>query len=371
MKNLCQFTAVILFFGAVLFPAHADYSSLYIFGDALSTTTNNQAGGSQYYGKRYSNGRVWVEVLAQRQGITYEPNKNNSYYDHNSATLRTQINSLPAANYSNDLFIVWVCNADTFDSASDYTTGTSNAIFGQWQAANNLSQANHLNIITNLYAKGVRNLILPNAVDISKVPGFNGSSDPTYSPFVGVMHAGCIDFNLKFSNTVNQAKALRPGLNIYSPDFFTLLNNVLTNAAYYGLSNYTENGLSVAARDSTAGLAATNGYGANFVYWDYLNPTAKFHAVIADEAQKLLPQEAQITNITPAPGGCQLQVKNWPGGLNGFVEGVTNLALANWTTNLAGFTSTNTTPSIFVPASSPQWFYRLRIPYYPYAWSWP
>ena len=34
-------------------------------------------------------------------------------------------------------------------------------------AANNQSQTNHLQIITNLYAKGVRTLILPNAVDIS------------------------------------------------------------------------------------------------------------------------------------------------------------------------------------------------------------
>jgi hypothetical protein len=53
------------------------------------------------------------------------------------------------------------------------------------------------------------------------------------------------------------------------------------------------------------------------------------------------------------------------------VEGGTNLTMANWTTNLAGFTSTNTTPSVFVPVSGSQWYYRLRIPYYPYTWSWP
>jgi len=163
-------------------------------------------------------------------------------------------------------------------------------------------------------------------------------------------------------------------LTIYVPDYFTLLNTVLTNADYYGLTNVTVGGLSIDALGAyNYGFphAATNGFGTNFIYWDNVDPTAKFHAVIADEAQKLLPQLAQISKITPAVGGCQLDVTNWPGGLNGFVEGVTNLASASWTTNLVSFASTNTTPSVFVPASGPRWFYRLQIPYYPYSWSWP
>ena len=66
------------------------------------------------------------------------------------------------------------------------------------------------------------------------IPAFNGSS----ASYLRVSHhAGCIDYNAKFSNTINQARALCPGLKIYTPDFYTLLNNVLTNAAYYGLTN--------------------------------------------------------------------------------------------------------------------------------------
>jgi hypothetical protein len=152
-----------------------------------------------------------------------------------------------------------------------------------------------------------------------------------------------------------------------------LLNNVLANADYYGLINAKSGGLSI---DALEDLYANppynlNGPGTNYIFWDQKNPTAKFHAVIADETQKLLPQAARISKITPTNGGYNLVATNWPGGLNGFVEGGTNLTLANWTTNLIGFTSTNTTPSVFVPASGPQGFYRLRIPYYPYIWSWP
>jgi len=43
------------------------------FGDGVSTTTNKLLDSpALYYGHRYCNGRVWIEVLAQRQGISYE-----------------------------------------------------------------------------------------------------------------------------------------------------------------------------------------------------------------------------------------------------------------------------------------------------------
>ena len=343
-----------------LFPVRANFSSLSVFGDALSTTTNNPSVGPLYYGMRRSNGRVWVEVLAQRQGLNYDPNKNFSYYDHNSSSLLAQIKSSPATYNTNDLVVLWVCNSDTFDSAQ------SSANSGQWSVNNSQSQTNHLQIITNLYAKGVRTLILPNAVDISKVPAFNQGS------LTSVMSAGCIDYNTKFTNTLYYFKtnSAYAGLKIYAPDFFKLLNNVITNAAYYGLTNALYIGKSIDALSDLPN-AATNGPGTNYIFWDYQNPTAKFHAVIADEAQKLLPQVARISKITLLTGSNRLDVVDMPGGLNGFVEETTNLAPANWATNLAAFTSSNTTPSVFVPASGPQRFYRLRIPYYPYLWSWP
>ena len=45
MKSLIQKSIVTLLsslFGLAVFPAHAGFSSLYVFGDALSSTTDNQ-----------------------------------------------------------------------------------------------------------------------------------------------------------------------------------------------------------------------------------------------------------------------------------------------------------------------------------------
>ena len=387
-----RFTLVVLFFGTILFPAHA--TSLYVFGDTLSSTTDPTFSGSPlYYGQRDSNGRVWVEVLAQRQGLTYNASKNNSYWDHNSGLLVTELNSFIAPpDVANDLFIVWVCNADTFDAAQVPDNSA------QWIAANIQSQSNHLLIITKLYAKGVRTLIMPNAVDISKIPAFNAGTTLT-----AVEHAGCIDYNLRFSNTISQARILYPALKIYTPDFFTLLNNALTNAAYYGLTNALANGYSIdaiSAYNYGYPHAATNGFGTNFIFWDAQDPTAKFHAVMADVAQQII-SPVQIKLLTVLTGSNRLDLANVPVGLNGFVDGitVTNQTPPGWT-NVQGFSSTNTTQSLFVIApqfpafptnsgggggsidpgnsgtnsasnsgqTSQAQFYRLH---FPYAWLWP
>jgi phospholipase/lecithinase/hemolysin len=350
---------------------------------------------ADYYQKHDSNGRIWIEVLAQRQGLTYDASKNISYYDHNSGEVVTDVNNFKApADVTNDLFIVWVCNADTFDAANDSDNST------QWQAANNQSQANHLQIIATLYAKGVRTLIMPNAVDISKIPAFNVGT----KQLMTAEHAGCIDYNLKFSNTVNQAMALCPGLTIYNPDFYTLLNNVLTNAANYGLTNaLSSQGFSIDAMDSiyannTKVPANLNGLGTNYIFWDSTDPTAEFHEVIADVAQQII-SPVQINWLALFNGSNRLDVVNMPVGLNGFVDGTTNLSQANWTT-VTNITSASVNQSIFVnapplpaavlagnggdgsidpndtnnqnvvyiPPFNPAQYYRLD---FPFSWSWP
>ena len=57
---------------------------------------------------------------------------------------------------------------------------------------------------------------------------------------------------------------------------------------------------------------------------------------------------------------------NVPAGQPGQVLGRTNLVLGNWTTNVNNINTTNTTQTIYVLASGPRWFYRLKFLY-----SWP
>jgi phospholipase/lecithinase/hemolysin len=202
---------------------------------------------------------------------------------------------------------------------------------------------------------GVRTLIMPNAVDITEVPYYSDNSD-AYKSFVRQM---VIDFNTAFTAMLTNTTTSLPGLIIYEPDIFSLLDNMLTNSAYYGLTNP---GIDVL--DSSLTDKSLNGPGANYVFWDNLDPTAKAQAQIADVVQQLL-SPVQISELTSLNGSNQLDMANVPIGRNGFVNGSTDLV--NWT-SVTNINSTNATETIFLPASGPLQFYQLS---FPFAWSWP
>ena len=325
---------------------------MYVFGDGVCTTTNGP-GGPYYHGKRYCNGRVWVEVLAQRQGLTYESNKNWSYYGHYTSQLVTNVNNFTApGDASNALFIVWCADADFVSNVRDYGTNIT-----QWTNAINQSLTNHFKAITNLYhAKGARTVIMPNAVDLTKVPFYLNYTDQQ-----NFIRQRTIEFNAVFGTTlINQIKTNCPNIAIYVPDIFTLLDDVVAHSTNYGLIKPK----TFVFKDLPPTDWALNGPGTNYVFWDDLNPTAKFQALVADVVQQLI-SPVQITTLTLLNGSNRLDVANIPIGRNGVVEGSTDFV--NWT-SAQSFNSTNATQMIFVPASDPLKFYRLR---FPFAWFWP
>ncbi|MEK7707737.1 MAG: SGNH/GDSL hydrolase family protein [Verrucomicrobiota bacterium] len=362
MKSVFRFILYALFLGAVVLPSHAGFTSLFIFGDSISSTTNGP-GDAYYYntnGLRWSNGRIWVEVLAQRQGLTCDTNKNWSYYGHNSTGLVSNVSSLVVSNDVNTaLFIVWVNNAD-FVNDMAYIYPSQNTT--TWSNAINLSLTNHFKAVTNLYAKGVRTLIMPNAVDITKIPQYNLITSPAEKSFI---RQRVIEFNTGFAGTASNLMTSLPGLKIYIPDLFSLLDDVLVHAANYGLTNALYLGESIdVIEDPSLTDKSLNGPGTNYIFWDWQAPTAKFHAVIADQVQQLIAQ-VYISGITQLVGTNRLVIGNTPVGRHGVVEGSTNFV--NWTTN-QNITSSNVMQTVLVPASGPMQFYRLR---FPFSWSWP
>ena len=179
-KRLIGFAAVIWLFGFVIIPVGATFTSLYIFGDGISTTTNNPTAGQFYYGLRRSNGRVWVEVLAQRQGLGANSSTNAnwsnctnnwSYYGQFSFNLAASINNCQRpSDAATALFVVWVCDADFVNDMGTIYPSTN---IVTWTNAINQSLTNHYRVVTNLYARGARTLVMPNAVDITEIPQYN------------------------------------------------------------------------------------------------------------------------------------------------------------------------------------------------------
>jgi len=320
------------------------YNGMYVFGDSISTTTNNTSpypSATNFYGKRFTNGRVWVEVLAQRQGLAYNPNNNNSFFGNYSSTLLTTLNNFQPANASNALVVIWVNNADLYYDWSSYGTNLAS-----WTNAMGQSISNHFKIVTNLYSKNIRTLVMPNAVDITQVP-FVTNPDPLYRNFI---RQRCLDYNNLFATALNRAKTNCPGLMIFVPDFFSLLTNLVAYPANYGLTNALLNGLSIDALDNPAlKNLSPNGPGTNYIFWDDLDPTAMVHMWMANLAQQMI-SPAQIASIAMFGDSNRLDLVNVPIGQDGLVLGCTNM-ISPWITN-ATFTSSTSSQSVFVLTTS-------------------
>jgi len=409
MKTFRNLAAVGLFLGSFVFSSHASFSSIYIWGDSISTTTNNYTPDPQYYGQRQSNGRTWVEVLAQRQGlgansltnVYWDYNANNlSYYYHLSSDVVTDIKNFTApGNATNCLFVLWVNNADFVDDMTHFGAPPKGTNQASWNTAINQHIANHFSAITNLYAKGCRTLLVPNAVDVTTIPQFSGSG-AAYRKFV---RQQIVNFNASYTAMLNQVSGSSPGLKIYSPDIFSLLDNVEANAAVYGLTNaldYYGNTIDAISLLHPLGI---NGPGTNFIYWDYTSPSAAMSEVIADFCQQYL-SPVRIATLKQVNGSNRLDVANMPIGLSGCLDNSTNLTTASWTL-VTSFTGLAGSQSLFVPTpplppgfglgggsggggggsidpnnpgtnapstnavfNSASQFYRLR---FPYAWNWP
>ncbi|HWW01737.1 MAG TPA: SGNH/GDSL hydrolase family protein [Candidatus Acidoferrum sp.] len=354
------FIVGVLLFAGFVASAPAMVTSLYIFGDGVSTTTNNTnpSVASLYYGHRFCNGRVWVEVLAQRQGVAYIPTNNWSYFGHYSSELVTNVNRFTAPpDASTALFIVWVSDADfVYDLNQVDPPYTTNGSLAAWTSLINQSLTNHLRAIQTLYAKGARTLLMPNAVDVSKAPYYAYLTNTDRS----FVRQRVMDFNTGLVTKLNQARATLPGLTIYMPDLFALLDDISAHPANYGMVNP---GID-AINDPSLADKSLNGPGTNYLFWDYLDPTAMGHARVADVAQQLM-SPVNFSKLTPVNGASQLDVANVPVGRNGFVEASTNFL--DWTA-IQGMNSTNVSQRLLVPVSGAEQYYRLR---FPSAWSWP
>jgi len=337
---------------------YAGFSSMYVFGDGACTTTNNPFAGPDYYGLRRSNGRVWVEVLAQWQGIQFDSSKNWSYWGHDSTNLVNSVAAFPAPpDAATALFVIWCIDADLVWLAN---WGETNITV--WTNALNQALHNHYRAVTNLYAKGARTLLMPNGVDITVTPyyAYYGAAERAF------VRQRVIEFNQKFVQKLAEATNACPGLTIYTPDFFWVADHILTNAAAFGLTNVLdENGKTVdALGDPNLPDKSLNGPGANYIFWDMYHPTARTHMVLADYAQRLL-SPVRIAAIAKAGDGRRLELVNIPVGRDGFIE--TSTDLRNWSPTYS-LSSTNTALNILLPDNSQIEFYRLR---FPFNWTWP
>jgi phospholipase/lecithinase/hemolysin len=346
---------------AVAGKAAAGFSSIYVFGDGVSNTNNTPSGGAlNYYENRFCNGKVFVEVLAGWQGVTFDTTKNVSNFGNDSAELVTYANGFTdPGDAADSLFIVWANNADYVDFTANEPEPWTDPV--PWNAKAATMIANHVTAITELYDNGARTIVMPNAVDVMLTPFYNVFREESSADYL-LGRQRIINYNAQFKSAMIDLMALKPGLEIILPDTFAFFEQVLADPAAYGMINFDD--FNTGGFDS--GDPSLNGAGAQYVFWDDYHPTAKFQMHLAAFIQQAI-SPVKVNSLTRSGSNVHLQVANIPLGRDGVILGSANLQ-PPWAQDAVIDEDVNTTQSFVFPANGPRRFYRVA---FPVVWTWP
>jgi uncharacterized repeat protein (TIGR03803 family) len=171
--------------------AEAAYSSMYVFGDSLSAVSG---GGMQYppplgtsvdnyWNGRFSNGRVWVEYLADLQGITLNTNNDFSWFGGGSGSIQKTLvsgNFYPPPDFATSLCIFWPACSDCFALALFAGTNSWSptlAELGSYETAT----------VGLLYTQGMGTVLIPNGSGFQVLHTFTNNSVDGVNPYAGLI----------------------------------------------------------------------------------------------------------------------------------------------------------------------------------------
>ena len=196
-----------------------------------------------WYSNNIANHLSYTNLSASSTNWSYSSN-NWSYYGSITAlNLVANVNTFAApTDASNALFIVWVNDADFVDYMGTRLTPTTNNIT-PWTNAINQSHdqplASHHQSVLRQRRFARCSCRTPWILPKFPVQHQFASANKSF------IRQRVIDFNVAFTAMLSNAMASCPGLKIYEPDFFSLLDDILTNAAAYGLTNALHDGQSI------------------------------------------------------------------------------------------------------------------------------
>lgn len=266
--------------------AQGALTSLTVFGDSLSDT-GTMAGVLEalgqpsvtpppYYDGRFSNGPVYAERLgfplasALLDGGTNYAVGGAMTASHVGGPLLTAL-SLEGqlARFRTDgggvadpdeLFILWIGGNDVRHAALGGDSLAGIDILGDALEVVEFA-------LLDLQQMGARRILVPNLPDLGRTPEFTG--DPALAASLSAYwNAGLADLVARNGSA---------DLNLF--DVNALFEELLADPAAYGLTNTTEQALLNPGADPD-----------QFLYWDDIHPTARVHALLAQEMRPLIPE---------------------------------------------------------------------------------
>lgn len=265
--------ALVGFMAALTFSTQSfePIDQMVVFGDSLSDTgTVFRATDGAYppdppYSQgRYSNGRVWVEYLADHLGIS---NSQISNFAHGGATsdnrsnnlvpgLLSQVQSFTQSQSqlsSTSLYVVWA-------GANDYLQGASNATI----PVKNIMDA--IGLLTNA---GAKRLLIVNLPNLGQLPATRNSANAANLTTLTQAH------NQGLRRSVKLLGQQQSDLKIMILDANALYQAATTQPAKYSFTNVTG-----ACLSGSKACAQPD----QFLFWDGIHPTTAAHEILGKDA---------------------------------------------------------------------------------------
>jgi phospholipase/lecithinase/hemolysin len=282
--------------------AKPEFSTIYAFGDSLSDAGNDYIASlgvlpvsPPYSDGRFSNGKVWVQDLAQTLGLpalhpSLAGGKDFAYggaetggeplHTVNPTDLPSQLVQFVADfphPEANALYTLSIGANDTLDAISDYASNPTEADKDIQAAVNNESL-----FLQGLAADGAQNFLILNVPDLGKTPEESGNSA------VASQLSSLYDSEL---NTALQALVAADHLSIHLVDTYALIDEGVSDPAKFGLKNVTTPVWTGNYTDPFSGTLNAHGAAQNtYLFFDHLHPTAKGHEIVANAAYSALGQ---------------------------------------------------------------------------------
>ena len=257
-------------------------TELYVFGDSLSDTgmVFRATGGMYppnptYYQGRYSNGRVWIEYLAESLHLSSKQTNNFAYGGATTGSvgnsyvpsLLNQVQSFTQTHQktnSDALYVLWA-------GANDYLQGVSSATV----PVKNLTIA--INSLTDV---GAKKILVGNLPDLGQLPVTRTSKNSVNLSALTQAHNQGLRRSLKILSQQHS------DLEIVVLDANTLYRDAIANPAAFNFTNVTSPCLSGSSICSNPD---------QFLFWDGIHPTAAAHRIIGETAFSTI-QEAGMIN---------------------------------------------------------------------------
>jgi phospholipase/lecithinase/hemolysin len=291
MKRFTMFTlrvqfAVLVALTAILFaPIRSEakdvpFRRIIVLGDSLSDTGNffELSGGfppAPYFEGRASNGRLWVEYLADGFGMSISAGDNFAFFGATTSSfnindgmggndfpgLREEVEELLSQNPTgldpDALYILWTGANDFF---AYFQTGGDPAVM----IANGVG--NTATAVQRLAAAGARHILVPNVPDIGLTPfAISSGSAPLVTQLASAYNNALHGAFVSLGNA---------GIPIIELDTFATFEGMVEYARMIGFSNVTE-----------SFLPAMEGDVSEFLFWDNVHPTTRAHQVLAEVAR--------------------------------------------------------------------------------------